>query len=136
MTARLVLYRLLALYARIKYLCPIKDGKLPRQIRFVFLFYNVCAVNRIISNIVTQIKLPCQMMNIYNNWCTLLYLNAENMLHGLSMDYAFASVVSLDCNNSNGLWMYYVVCVDFGHELCVKWCICHCFVELYICYAL
>ena len=24
------------------------------------------------------------------------------------MDYAFASVVSLDCNNSNGLWMYYL----------------------------
>ena len=111
MTARLVLYRLLALYARIKYLCPIKDGKLPRQIRFVFLFYNVCAVNRIISNIVTQIKLPCQMMNIYNNWCTLLYLNAENMLHGLSMDYAFASVVSLDCNNSNRLWMHCVVII-------------------------
>ena len=111
LTARLVLYRLLALYARIKYLCPIKDGKLPRQIRFVFLFYNVCAVNRIISNIVTQIKLPCQMMNIYNNWCTLLYLNAENMLHGLSMDYAFASVVSLDYNNSNRLWMYCVVII-------------------------
>jgi len=52
------------------------------------------------------------------------------------MDYAFAFVVSLDCNNSNGLWMYCIVCVDFGHELCVKWCICHCFVELYICYAL
>ena len=51
------------------------------------------------------------MMNIYNNWCTLLYLNAENMLHGLSMDYAFASVVSLDCNNSNILWMYYVVII-------------------------
>ena len=58
------------------------------------------------------------------------------MLHGLNMDYAFASVVSLDCNNSNGLWMYCIVCVDFGHELCVNWCICHCFVELYICYAL
>jgi len=35
------------------------------------------------------------------------------------LDYAFASVVSLDCNNSNGLWMYCVLCVDFGHELCV-----------------
>ena len=30
------------------------------------------------------------------------------------MDYVFASVVSLDCNNSNGLWMYCVLCVDFG----------------------
>ena len=30
----------------------------------------------------------------------------------------------------------YVWTLEFGHELCVKWCICHCFVELYICYAL
>ena len=27
------------------------------------------------------------------------------------MDYAFASAVSLDCNNSNGLWMYCVVII-------------------------
>ena len=46
------------------------------------------------------------------------YLNAENMLHGLSMDYVFASVVSFDCNNSNGLWtMYCVVCrVENGQD--------------------
>ena len=37
------------------------------------------------------------------------------------MDYAFASVVSLDCNNSNGLWMYcialYVWTLDMSYVL-------------------
>ena len=69
------------------------------------------------------------------------------MLHGLfwtmplPLLYLWIVIILMDFGlcmpNFNGLWtMYCVICVDFGHELCVKWCICHCFVELYICYAL